>query len=175
MTSIHFMQTREKSSSYAFQSRINKLVFSKILRKGFKLLSKDGQFAVSRATITLPNFIDFKEQIGGEEGFILLFGCHYKRLFSNPRMSVLFDTSSPDTNVSAYEHGKRLGSLLISRWTEDFEFYDRLERGDQFQNTRKIIKKQKNVHFVLPSIRTRTLLRAKEMHGLAMFGLHVMR
>ena len=38
MTSVHFMQTRKKNYSYVFQSRINKLVFSKILRKGFKLL-----------------------------------------------------------------------------------------------------------------------------------------
>ena len=57
-----------------------------------------------------------EEELGGLEGVFTVFGCHYCRLFADPRMRVLFDTRFEDTNVSAMDHGKRLGSAMLDQW-----------------------------------------------------------
>ena len=45
----------------------------------------------------------------------LLFACQYRRMYNDPLLNPLFDGRDPDTNVSALEHGKRLGSLIADR------------------------------------------------------------
>ena len=59
---------------------------------------------------------EIESELGGVEGFFIMFGIHYCQMFANPRMSVLFDTRNADTNVCAYEHGKRIASVLLTRW-----------------------------------------------------------
>ena len=54
--------------------------------------------------------------MGGKDGIVRLFGFHYRRLFQDPRMSVLFDVSQQDSNVSAAAHGERLALALLGRW-----------------------------------------------------------
>ena len=63
------------------------------------------------------------ESIGGKATVLWWFGAFYGRLFADPRMAVLFDTRSAEANVSAAEHGKRLGLLLLNRWTGDTEYF----------------------------------------------------
>ena len=69
--------------------------------------------------------------MGGVEGFYTIFGVHYCHMFANPRMSVLFDTRHADTNVNAYEHGKRVGSALLTRMTGT-NYFAQLGRGKNF-------------------------------------------
>ena len=59
---------------------------------------------------------DIENELGGVDGFFVMFAVHYCNMFANPRMSVLFDSRNPDTNVNAYEHGKRIASVLLARW-----------------------------------------------------------
>ena len=53
--------------------------------------------------------------MGRYEGFYALFGFHYRKLFSDPRIVVLFNINDVDTKVSAYEHGKRIASVMIGQ------------------------------------------------------------
>mmetsp|Transcript_1702 Transcript_1702/g.4754 ORF Transcript_1702/g.4754 Transcript_1702/m.4754 type:complete len:143 (+) Transcript_1702:594-1022(+) len=64
---------------------------------------------------------------------VAIFARHYTRLFSDPRMAVLFDTEEDDANVSAQEHGRRLALFLLARWTGDDSYY-RLGRGHPIGN-----------------------------------------
>ena len=72
-----------------------------------------------------------EEELGGLEGFFTLFGCHYCRMFADPRMRVLFDSRHADTNVSALEHGKRVGASLLDRWYGT-RLFRQLGRGSAF-------------------------------------------
>lgn len=47
----------------------------------------------------------------------------------DPRMAVLFDTTSREANVSAAEHGQRLALALLTRWTDDRDYYSRVSGG----------------------------------------------
>ena len=63
----------------------------------------------------LMDDIDF--ELGGIDGFIILFSCHYIGMFSNPRMKVLFDTRrEEDSKSSAMDHGKRIACTLLDLW-----------------------------------------------------------
>jgi len=97
-----------------------------------------GAAAVARAPKVLTsNFAIFsafpfsrqhtEEELGGIEGVFTLFACHYRRMFEDPRMRVLFDTRHDDTNVSALEHGKRIGSAMLDQWFGT-SFYPSLKR-----------------------------------------------
>ena len=55
------------------------------------------------------------KEIGGACGFFILFGIHYRRMFSDPRMNVLFDTSHSDSNVNARVHGKRVAAWVLDK------------------------------------------------------------
>ena len=57
-----------------------------------------------------------EQELGGLESVFTVFATHYRRMFEDPRMSVLFDTRHADTNVSALEHGKRIGSAMLDEW-----------------------------------------------------------
>ena len=74
-----------------------------------------------------------KSELNGIEGLIVLFGCHYRRLFSDPKMVILFNKNIDDANVSAYEHGKRIASAIFTRWTGE-NIYSNLKRGNLFKN-----------------------------------------
>lgn len=72
-----------------------------------------------------------ERELGGLEGIFTLFGCHYCRMFADPRMNVLFDSRHPDTNVSALDHGKRVASALMDRWYGT-NYFESLGRGSSF-------------------------------------------
>ena len=60
-----------------------------------------------------PSMDDIDFELGGVDGFIILFSCHYIGMFSNPRMKVLFDTwRKEDSKSSAMDHGKRIACTL---------------------------------------------------------------
>lgn len=99
-----------------------------------------GAAAVARApkvptvTVARARFSPFpfsrqrtEEELGGIDGVFTLFACHYRRMFEDPRMRVLFDTRHDDTNVSALEHGKRIGSAMADQWFGT-SFYQSLGR-----------------------------------------------
>ena len=71
---------------------------------------------------------DIENELGGVDGFFVMFAVHYCNMFANPRMLVLFDTRHEDTNVCAYEHGRRVASLVLDRWHSTSRF-DELNRG----------------------------------------------
>jgi len=86
-----------------------------------------GASAVARApkvlTSTMAIFSAFpfakervERELGGLESVFAVFATQYRRMFKDPRMSVLFDTRHDDTNVSALEHGKRIGSAMLDQW-----------------------------------------------------------
>eukprot|EP00039_Didymoeca_costata_P018195 m.332527 g.332527 ORF g.332527 m.332527 type:complete len:234 (-) comp16957_c0_seq1:691-1392(-) len=70
-------------------------------------------------------------ELGDLECFLLMFGLHYCRMFSDPRMNVLFDTRHADTNVSALDHGKRVGAAVLDRWYGT-RYFRSLGRGSSF-------------------------------------------
>ena len=63
-----------------------------------------------------PTVDMLQRELDGPEGLFTLSGCHYIRMFADPRMNVLFDTRFGDSAVSALEHGKRVASALLDRW-----------------------------------------------------------
>ena len=75
-----------------------------------------------------PSMQDIENELGGVEGLYTLFSLHYCKMWENPRMVVLFDSRHPDTNVSAYEHAKRISAVLISRCLRDKSYWDALDR-----------------------------------------------
>lgn len=90
-----------------------------------------GRRAMQNAGGPHPSRSDFEREFGGLEGFFILFGCHYCRMFEDPRMNVLFDSRHADTNVSAKEHGKRVSSALLDRWFGT-NYFMSLGRGNSF-------------------------------------------
>ena len=80
----------------------------------------------------MPTAVEIRS-MGGKDGVVRLFGFHYRRLFQDPRMSVLFDVSHQDSNVSAAAHGERLALALLGRWV-GLKDYARLRGGDLFSN-----------------------------------------
>jgi len=75
-----------------------------------------------------PSKQEIEDELGGVEGLYVLFGCHYCRLFDNPRMKVLFDTRHEDSAVNALEHGKRIAATLLDEcWGTSY--YSTLGRG----------------------------------------------
>jgi hypothetical protein len=82
-------------------------------------------FAVFSSFPFSPDRVE--EELGGLEGVFTVFACHYRRIFEDPRMNVLFDTRFEDTNVSALEHGKRIGSAMLDQWFGT-SFYPSLKR-----------------------------------------------
>ena len=70
-------------------------------------------------------------ELGGHDGFMTLFGCHYCNMFANPRMSVLFNSSQKDTNVCALDHGKRVANLLLD-FNYDTSYLRAAGRGNVF-------------------------------------------
>ena len=98
------------------------------LKKGREIKSKNrrrGFFGVA------PPSSEQIESVGGKPVLLLWFGTFYKRMMSDPRMAVLFDTEDEEAYVSAAEHGKRLVLALLSRWTGDGE-YHRSYHGGMF-------------------------------------------
>ncbi|KAH8060171.1 hypothetical protein JL722_5132 [Aureococcus anophagefferens] len=51
--------------------------------------------------------------IGGQRGFVNIFEEHYKRLFGDPRMNVLFGHRNPE--LPPAEHGRRLGLYVLEQ------------------------------------------------------------
>ena len=52
-----------------------------------------------------PTEEELERELGGPEGMFTLFGCHYRGMFANPRMNVLFDVNHKGERVdhrSAY-------------------------------------------------------------------------
>ena len=68
------------------------------------------------------------DELGGLDGWFTMWGLHYVRMFTNPRMSVLFDTRKPDSAANAYDHGLRVASTL---YDEKFgtRHFSKLGRG----------------------------------------------
>jgi len=75
-----------------------------------------------------PTHEELVAEVGGPEGLFTICGCHYKGMFSNPRMSVLFDARHEDSNVSAMNHGKRIAAVFLDRWY-GFHTRNELDRG----------------------------------------------
>jgi len=75
-----------------------------------------------------PTLEEIELELGGLDGFMTLFGCHYMGMFENPRMNVLFDTRHADTRVNAFEHGKRVACTIIDL-THRTALYRKLGRG----------------------------------------------
>lgn len=75
-----------------------------------------------------PSMETIARELGGVEGFFLMFGLHYCHMFSNPRMSVLFDSRHADTAVCALDHGKRVAATLLDLALHT-RFYGQLGRG----------------------------------------------
>ena len=51
--------------------------------------------------------------LGGQRGFVNIFEEHYKRLFGDPRMNVLFGHRNPE--LPPAEHGRRLGLYVLEQ------------------------------------------------------------
>ena len=85
-----------------------------MLELGQKCWAKSLTEPSDRALLTLQ---DLENELGGVEGFFIIFGMHYCHMFANPRMNVLFDTRHADANVNAYEHGKRVAATFLTRIT----------------------------------------------------------
>ena len=98
-----------------------------MLERGQKIMAKS---RTSRGGRT-PTLQEIESELGSVEGFFTMFSVHYCQMFANPRMSVLFDTRIADTNVNAYEHGKRIASVLLTRWAGTNHF-SKLNRGSFF-------------------------------------------
>lgn len=75
-----------------------------------------------------PTAAEIDAELGGVDGFFLLFGLHYCNLFANPRMRVLFDTRRNDTAVNALDHGKRICATLLDE-TQGTSYFRSLSRG----------------------------------------------
>ena len=88
----------------------------------------------------------FTKELGDEEHFFVLFGCHYRRMFKDPHLLVLFDSRDKDTMVSALEHGTRLASVILNRWTGGNQ-YEKLNRGNLFSNLSKSHQRAKKCPF----------------------------
>ena len=78
-----------------------------------------------------PSIEDINNELGGEEGWFTMWGLFYCNIFANPRMNILFDTRVADTNVNSWEHGKRIGSVLLSRWY-GLNHWRKLGRGQNY-------------------------------------------
>jgi hypothetical protein len=75
-----------------------------------------------------PTMDTIVSELGGVDGFFLMFGLHYCFMFSNPLMNVLFDSRHADTAVCALEHGKRVAATLLDEALHT-NFYRQLGRG----------------------------------------------
>ena len=102
------------------------------LERGRKIMAK-----YRSSKYDYPTMQEIESELGGPEGFFTMFGVHYCKLFANPRIIVLFDTRHVDTNVSALEHGTRLGSVLLARWHETNHFYEQ-GRGTSYGGASEI-------------------------------------
>lgn len=93
-------------------------------------------------TYEKPSLEEIEAELGGVEGFFTLFGIHYCNMFANPRMSILFDVRNADTNVSAYEHGKRVAAVMLNRW-HGTNHWKQLNRGQFFNALEKAHQRAK--------------------------------
>ena len=75
-----------------------------------------------------PTMQEIEAELGGVDGFFLMFGLHYCYMFSNPRMSVLFDTRNKDSAVCALDHGKRVACTLLDE-VYSTHYFSQLGRG----------------------------------------------
>ena len=81
-----------------------------------------------------PSQQEIEEQLSGVEGIMVLFACQYRRMYQDPLLYVLFDVNHPDTNVSALEHGTRLGTVIADRMLGG-QRWRKLNRGDNLFET----------------------------------------
>ena len=88
----------------------------------------------SRLMLPPPTQKEVEEQLVSVEGLNLLFACQYRRMYQDPLLYVLFDVSNPDTNVSALEHGTRIGTVVADR-TLGGQRWRRLGRGNNLFET----------------------------------------
>merc|ERR1712226_1559140 len=72
------------------------------------------------------------KQLGGSQKYCEIIGEFYSRFLNDPITKVLLDRSHADSDVSAEEHGKRLGLMFLQRFGISNE-YTRL-RGNLFSN-----------------------------------------
>merc|ERR1712117_454700 len=72
------------------------------------------------------------DKIGGPQKYCQIIGEFYKRFLNDPITKVLLDRTHKDSNVSAEEHGKRLGLMFLQRFGLSNE-YSKL-RGNLFRN-----------------------------------------
>ena len=98
----------------------------------------------------------------GKEKLFLWFGTFYKRLMTDPRMAVLFDTSNEEANVSAAEHGRRLALALLTRWTGDRDYYTQVSGGQHmFQRLREAHDRAKGCPMRSPELRSRGFTKSQ--------------
>lgn len=95
------------------------------LRKGSQIFTASSAFGFFGVQAPSPSEIEAL----GKKNLLVWFGTFYKRLMEDPRMAVLFDTTSEEANVSVAEHGERLALALLSRWTGDQEYFTRVSGG----------------------------------------------
>ena len=75
-----------------------------------------------------PSMEEINTELGGVEGFFLMFGLAYCYAFENPRMRVLFDSRHADTAVCALDHGKRVAATLLDECHRT-RYFGQLGRG----------------------------------------------
>mmetsp|Transcript_62605 Transcript_62605/g.146925 ORF Transcript_62605/g.146925 Transcript_62605/m.146925 type:complete len:239 (+) Transcript_62605:49-765(+) len=121
------------------------------LRKGRRLYSL-GNAGSRRSMMPMPTPNDI-QSMGGKVGVCKLFGTHYRRMFQDPRMVVLFDVSQEDSNVTAATHGERLALALLGRWTGDRDYAR--TRGNLFANLEVAHQRAKHCPFRSQSLRGR--------------------
>ena len=75
------------------------------------------------------------EKLGGPQKYCEIIGQFYSRFLEDPITKVLLDRTHADSDVTAEEHGKRLGLMFLQRYGISDD-YTRL-RGNLFHNLNK--------------------------------------
>ena len=78
-------------------------------------------------------------KFGGKENFLAAFHQHYQKLFSDPFMNTLFDTTNPDTDQSSEHHGSKLAAMFMQAMGDYDDYY-------KIRGTRSTSKYLNEVH-----------------------------
>ena len=112
------------------------VVSDPVLASAHRTALETGRMFIEKSTYMSPppSRKEVEEQLNRVEGLNLLFACQYRRMYGDPLLYVLFDVSHPDTNVSALEHGARLGTVIADRMLGGQQ-WRKLNRGSNLFQT----------------------------------------
>ena len=76
---------------------------------------------------------------GGKENFIAVFHHHYQKMFTDPFMNTLFDTTNKDTDTSSEHHGTKFAAMIMQAMGDYDEYF-------KIRGTRSTSKYLNEVH-----------------------------